>query len=205
MCKISHAIHVKRSAEKNRKQRQRARESRSQQPLPNLCMGQQELTTKLISRSGDRDRDGEYAVRIVGKGRANARGRVGGVAAGQPKPERSMHFHFWKFSLFYSYFCWAAAAATAALYLSVAVLVGEIVCNHENLISAQICWHCANVFYERRSQVQEPKSKNFEHCAPLAHPSLNTVHRRCPLKKEKVAPKSQRMKQLQWQRAIDMR
>lgn len=35
----------------------------------------------------------------------------------------------------------------AALYLSAAVLVGEIVCNHENLISAQICWHCANVFY----------------------------------------------------------
>lgn len=40
----------------------------------------------------------------------------------------------------------AAAAAAAsvvasatALYLSAAVLVGEIVCNHENLISAQIC------------------------------------------------------------------
>lgn len=33
----------------------------------------------------------------------------------------------------------SSAAAAAALYLSAAVLVGEIVCNHENLISAQIC------------------------------------------------------------------
>lgn len=33
----------------------------------------------------------------------------------------------------------ASSAAAAALYLSAAVLVGEIVCNHENLISAQIC------------------------------------------------------------------
>lgn len=38
----------------------------------------------------------------------------------------------------------AAVAASfvdsaTALYLSAAVLVGEIVCNHENLISAQIC------------------------------------------------------------------
>lgn len=33
----------------------------------------------------------------------------------------------------------AAASSAAALYLSAAVLVGEIVCNHENLISAQIC------------------------------------------------------------------
>lgn len=33
----------------------------------------------------------------------------------------------------------SVVASATALYLSAAVLVGEIVCNHENLISAQIC------------------------------------------------------------------
>lgn len=78
----------------------------------------------------------------------NARGRVAAAAAGQPKPENAACTSVCrKFSLFYSYFhppphasaSASVVASATALYLSAAVLVGEIVCNHENLISAQIC------------------------------------------------------------------
>lgn len=49
------------------------------------------------------------------------------------KEESSVHFRLRKVLVILFIF------SQAALYLAAAVLVGEIVCNHENLISAQIC------------------------------------------------------------------
>lgn len=88
--------------------------------------------------------------------------------------KRSMHFRLLKvFAILFIFSAPLPPPATAiasvggsatALYLSAAVLVGEIVCNHENLISAQICWHCANVFYDQR----KPNCKNsLLHLQPL--------------------------------------
>lgn len=137
-------------------------------PTTRFVLGQQEVTTKLISRTGDRDR------------RANGRGNpppppsaatptfastVWALAAGQPQPGKSAEnsrvrtrratqknaactsVSRRKVPIPILVLAILFIFSQAALYLSAAVLVGEIVCNHENLISAQICWHCANVFY----------------------------------------------------------
>lgn len=137
-------------------------------PTTRFVLGQQEVTTKLISRTGDRDR------------RANGRGKhppppsaatptfastVWALAAGQPQPGKSAEnsrvrtrratqknaactsVSRRKVPIPILVLAILFIFSQAALYLSAAVLVGEIVCNHENLISAQICWHCANVFY----------------------------------------------------------